>query len=295
MKHIDPGNYPLKDFHQIILGAVAPRPIALASTVDEKGNRNLSPFSFFNAFGINPPTLIFSPSRRGRDNTTKDTYENLKEVPEVVINAVTFEMVQQVNLASSEYAKGVDEFVKSGLTPVASDLVKPFRVRESPVQFECSVLQIIETSQKPGAGNLVICEILRVHLNETIMDDSGRIDPEKINLVGRLGGDYYCTTSGVSKFIVAKPLANPGMGIDMLPEKIRFSEFLTGNELGQLGNLPAMPEEKEILDFSARPEMKLIFQSTNDKHQRILALYSHAKRLLSEGNAKDALKALLLV
>ncbi|MBN1338527.1 MAG: flavin reductase family protein [Bacteroidales bacterium] len=293
MKHIDPDSFPLKDLHHLILGAVVPRPVALASTVDRKGNRNLSPFSFFNAFGINPPTLIFSPSRRGKDNTTKHTYENMKEVPEVVINAVTFDMVHQVSLASTEYPKGVDEFLKSGLTPLPSDIVKPFRVKESPVQFECSVTQIIETSDRPGAGNLVICRIVRIHIDEKILDAKGQVDPDKIKLVGRLGGDYYCHTSGDSKFIVPKPLQTPGIGIDSLPDSIKFSEHLTGNELGQLGNLEKMPSSEEILEFSKSAAIRDIAGSPSGESERNIKLVAYAKQLLSEGKPEQALKVLL--
>ena len=186
-------------------GAVAPRPIAFASTIDKDGKPNLSPFSFYNAFGTNPPILVFSPSRRGRDNTTKHTYENVKEVPEVVINVVNFEMVRQVSDASAEFPKGVNEFEMVGFTMQKSDLVRPFRVKESPVQFECRVLQVIETGTGGGAGNLVICEILRMHVNPGILDESGRIDPHRIDLVGRLGRNFYVRASGDAIFEVAKP------------------------------------------------------------------------------------------
>ena len=188
-----------------MLGAIAPRPIAFASTIDKDGRPNLSPFSFFNAFGANPPIVVFSPSRRGVDNTTKHTYENIREIPEVVINAVTYEMVQKMSDSSADFPKGVNEFDMVGLTMQPSDLVKPFRVKESPVQFECKVLQVIETGYGPAAGNLVICEILRIHVNQDVMDDKGRIDPHKIDLVGRLGGEYYVRASGTALFELAKP------------------------------------------------------------------------------------------
>jgi flavin reductase (DIM6/NTAB) family NADH-FMN oxidoreductase RutF len=203
--HFNPKELTIQKFQGLMQGAVAPRPIAFASTIDKEGNPNLSPFSFYNAFGTNPPILIFSPSRRGRDNTTKHTYENVKEVPEVVINVVNFGMVQQVSDASAEFPKGVNEFEMVGFTMQKSELVKPFRVQESPVQFECKVLQVIETCNQPAAGNLVICEILMMHVNPAILDESGRIDPHKIDLVGRLGRNYYVRASGNAIFEVAKP------------------------------------------------------------------------------------------
>ena len=203
--HFDPGETTVPEFHHLMLGAIAPRPIAFASTIDREGRPNLSPFSFFNAFGANPPILVFSPSRRGRDNTTKHTYENIREVPEVVINAVTYEMVQKVSDSSADFARGVNEFDMVGFTMEPSDLVKPFRVKESPVQFECKVLQVIGMGTGNAAGNLVICEILRIHVNPAIMDEKGRIDQNKIDLVGRMGGNHYVRASGTALFEIAKP------------------------------------------------------------------------------------------
>lgn len=201
----DPQDISIPKFQGLVQGAVGPRPIAFASTLDGDGRPNLSPFSFFNVFGINPPILIFSPSRRGRDNTTKHTYENVKDVPEVVINVVNYDMVRKVSDASAEFPKGVNEFEMVGFTMQPSELVRPFRVRESPVQFECKVIQVIETGAGPGAGNLVICEILRMHVNPEILNEQGRIDPHRIDLVGRLGGDYYVRAAGDALFEVAKP------------------------------------------------------------------------------------------
>jgi flavin reductase (DIM6/NTAB) family NADH-FMN oxidoreductase RutF len=203
--HFDPKETPVPQFHKLMLGAVAPRPIALASSLDSQGRPNLSPFSFFNVFGANPPILIFSPARRGKDNTTKDTYENVKEVPEVVINMVSFAMAQQVSDASADFPKGVNEFEMVGLTMQPSELVKPFRVKESPAQFECKVLQVIETGYNNAAGNLVVCEILRMHINPDVLDEYGMIDPHKIDLVGRLGGEYYVRTNGEGLFELKKP------------------------------------------------------------------------------------------
>ena len=203
--HFDPKEMTIQKFQGLMQGSVAPRPIAFASTIDKDERPNLSPFSFFNAFGTNPPILVFSPSRRGRDNTTKHTYENVKEVPEVVINVVNFDMVQQVSDASAEFPKGVNEFEMVGFTMQKSEIVKPFRVLESPVQFECKVLQVIETGTQNAAGNLVICEILRMHVNPGILDESGNIDPHKIDLVGRLGRNFYVRASGNAIFEVVKP------------------------------------------------------------------------------------------
>lgn len=285
MLQIDPYQTPSPKVHQILLGSVAPRPIAFASTVDRDGNPNLSPFSFYNAFGVNPTTLIFSPSRRGRDNTVKNTYENLKEVPEVVINSVNYALVQQASLSSTEYPKGVNEFIKAGLTPVPSEKIRPFRVKESPVQFECKVRQIIETGDQGGAANLVICEILLIHIDENILDDKGSIDINKIDLVGRMGGDNYVRASGDALFTVEKPILKMGIGIDALPEKIRFSPYLTGNDLGQLGNLERLPEEQEIREFNSEGE------TTGYSNEKEVA--DKARKLLAKNRVAEALKLLM--
>lgn len=288
MIKIDPAIETVPNVHQILLGAVAPRPIAFASTIDKAGNPNLSPFSFFNAFGVNPTTLIFSPSRRGRDNTTKDTFNNLKEVPEVVINTVNYAIVQQMSLASTEYPKGVNEFIKAGLTPVQSEKVKPFRVKESPVQFECKVRQIIETGDQGGAGNLVICEILLIHLDETILDETGKIDPNKIDLVARMGGDNYCRASGDAIFRVEKPSLKQGIGIDQLPFIIRNSKYLTGNDLGKMGIIEALPTVKEIEDY--RNNSNITFSPGRNDEKFLI---DHTKRLLAENKVKEALTLLM--
>lgn len=292
MIKIDPFQIPIPRLHQILLGTIAPRPIAFASTVDSQGRPNLSPFSFFNVFGVNPTTLVFSPSRRGRDNTVKHTYENLKEVPEVVINMVNFAMVEQVSLSSTEYPKGVNEFVKAGLTPVSSEKVKPFRVKESPVQFECSVRQIIETGDQGGAGNLIICEILLIHVQEDIFDESGSVDPDKIDLVARMGGDYYCRASGNAVFVVEKPLQKLGIGIDNLPETIRNSVYLSGNDLGRLGNIEVLPSPDEIEEFRNQESLNNVYfryaEEIND--EKAIAC---AKKLLEEDQPIFALKVLM--
>jgi flavin reductase (DIM6/NTAB) family NADH-FMN oxidoreductase RutF len=241
---IDPKEISVPKMHSYLLGAVAPRPIAFASTIDKAGQVNLSPFSFFNVFSANPPIMIFSPSRRGKNNTTKHTYENVLEVPEVVINIVNYNIVQQASLSSTEYDKGINEFTKSGLTPVGSDRVKPPRVGESPVSFECKVNQVIPLGDQGGAGNLVICEVLLMHINDEILDEDGKIDQSKLDAVARMGGNYYCRAHGDAIFKVPKPLAAIGIGIDQIPEVIRKSNVLTGNDLGMLGNVERLPSKK---------------------------------------------------
>jgi len=288
MIEIIPGEIPMPQLHGYLLGAIGPRPIAFASTVDKDGNPNLAPFSFFNIFGSNPPTLIFSPSRRGRDNSTKHTYQNIKEFPEVVINVVNYSMVQQVNLASNEFPKQVNEFTKAGFTPLKSDLVKPMRVAESPVQMECKVKQVIETGFKGGAGNLVICEILKVHIHEAVLDETGKVDPHKIDLVGRLGGDYYCRASGDAVFMVKKPEANPAIGIDQLPESIKLSKILTGNDLGQLGGLTEIPDHQEIQKAKSDERYLKIRNESNSE----VKLHTYARELIAKG---EIIKAFCLL
>lgn len=273
--------------HRIMLGTIAPRPIALASTIDNQGNPNLSPFSFFNAFGVNPGTLIFSPSRRGRDNTTKHTFENLLEVPEVVINVVTFDMVQQMSLSSCEFPKGVNEFTKAGFTAIASESIKPFRVKESPVHYECKVRQIIETGTGAGAGNLIICDILRLHVSKEILDEKGEILHDKLSLVGRLGGDYYVKADATTRFIVPKPSTQNGIGIDALPNAVKFSKYLTGNDLGQLGNLPEFPDKAEIVKYSADPELSKLLESDPG------LFFQQIRKTIADGRPFEALCMML--
>jgi flavin reductase (DIM6/NTAB) family NADH-FMN oxidoreductase RutF len=292
-KSIDPNSISHSKLHQIILSAIAPRPIAFASTVDSEGNHNLSPFSFYNAFGVNPSTLIFSPSRRGRDNTTKHTYDNVLQVPEVVLNAVSYSMVEQMSLSSTEYPEGVNEFIKAGFTMLQSDLVRPMRVKESPVQFECKVREVIPTGDQGGAGNLVICEILKVHIREDILDANGQIDQDKIDLIGRLGGDLYCRTSGNASFLVRKPLARLGMGIDQLPERIRFSPFLTGNHLGKLGNTEQFPDQI-LLDEVASHAVAQLLLRIPDAQERREAVHELAASWLDASETEKALALLLI-
>lgn len=291
---IDPKQLKPAEFHAYMLGAIAPRPIAFASTIDKNGNPNLSPFSFFNAFGSNPPLLIFSPALRGRDGATKNTLDNVREVGEVVINVVDYNMVQQTSLASTEYPKGVNEFVKAGFTAEPSELIKPFRVKESPVQMECTVREIIQTGTYGGAANLIICEIILMHIKEDILNETGRIDPVKIDLVARLGGDWY-TRSAKGLFTVPKPNTKIGIGIDQLPEAIRNSTVLTGNDLGMLANVEQLPSEEEMKIFmqdeSAQKLMASLNTNTNNK---TTAIHLAAKAFLAEGNMVEAWKTLMI-
>ena len=288
---IIPGQIKTAELQGYLQGAIAPRPICFASTIDQNGQPNLSPFSFFNIFGTNPPTLIFSPSRRVRDNTTKHTLENIYEIKEVVINMVSYAMVHQTSLASCEYPKEISEFEKAGFTPIPSEKIRPFRVKESPVQMECIVKQIIETGSEGGAGNLVICEPVLIHINDAVLNEKGGIDPHKLDLVARMGGDYYCRASGNAIFEVAKPNTALGIGIDALPMHIRNSDILTGNHLGQLANVHQQP----VFDPSFNDEhLKNIFQYysiTPDEMEK--ELHRYAQRLLDIGNVAAAWQVLL--
>lgn len=274
--------------------AIAPRPICFASTVDGEGQVNLSPFSFFNLFSTQPPVCVFSPSRRLRDNSTKHTFDNVLEVPEVVINVVNHAMVQQASLASSEYPKGVNEFEKAGFTEIASQLVTPPRVKESPVQLECRVRDVIRLAETPGAGNLILAEVLMIHVQESILDENRLIDQQKIDLVARLGASWYCRVTPESLFKVAKPLGNPGIGVDRLPERIRLSTVLTGNHLGQLANVEKLPDWEEIEEYSAQPEIKELLDAfIGDKGTLQRQLHQKAAQLLDRGDVDAAWKVLL--
>ncbi len=264
-----------REIQSVLTTAIAPRPIAFASTVDADGNPNLSPFSFFNAFGANPPILIFSPARRGKDNTTKHTFDNVKEVPEVVINMVNFEMVEQMSLSSADFPKGVNEFEKAGFTPIPSESIRPFRVKESPVQFECSVQQVIETGMEGGAGNLVICHVNKIHINEDVLNTDGGLNSELLDLVGRMGGNDYIRSSKAI-FTIPKPSINIGIGIDALPEFIRTSSYLTGRELARLGSLERLPEEKDMRHYSDRSAPEDI-------------AFGQASSMIEENNSWEAL------
>ena len=295
MLKINPKEIKTSQLHAYMLACIAPRPIAFASTMDKDGIPNLAPFSFFNAFGSNPPTVIFSPARRVRDNTTKHTLENVFETKEVVINTVSYEMVHQVSLASSEYPRGTNEFEKAGFTALPSELVKPFRVKESPVQMECKVVDIIETGTEGGAANLIICEILLLHINENILNAEKKIDPDKIDLVARMGGDLYCRASGNALFEVTKPNTQLGIGVDHIPEQIRMSTILTGNNLGQLGNASSFPTAEEIAAMKNSEVILGILNSSKTSSEKEVLVHMHAKKLLDGGNVHDAWKTLLSI
>ena len=276
-----------------LVGSIGPRPIALASTVDEDGNRNLSPFSFFNGFSANPPIVVFSPSRRVRDNTIKHTLENVKATGEVVINVVNHAIVEQMSLSSTEYADGVDEFLKSGLTPIKSDLVKPFRVEESPVSMECKVIDIIELGTEGGAGNMVICEVVMFHVNTNVLDENESIDQTKIDLVGRLGGDWYSRAHGDSLFEIEKPLRTLGIGVDSIPEDIRNSKILTGNDLGRLGNVESLPSELDVNDHKLFELSEIFIAHEDDGIQLELELHKIAKDQINNNQIQLAWMTLL--
>lgn len=272
--------------------AIAPRPVCFASTIDKEGNINLSPFSFFNLFSTTPPIVIFSPSRRVRDNTTKHTLQNVLEVPEVVINICDYEMVQQVSLASCEFPKGTNEFIKAGFTETPASLVKPPMVKESKVQMECKVLEVKTLGTEGGSGNLVICEVLRMHVNESILNaDATMIDQTKLHHVARLGGDWYCKVDESNLFEVAKPNVKLGIGIDALPEGIRNSKILTGNNLGQLANVHDMPVIDPAFD-DAHLHQIIQYYNTNPEEMD-KELHSYAKKLLDAGKVQEAWQVLL--
>lgn len=289
----DPKELPIPKLHQYLLGAIGPRPIAFASTVDEAGNHNLSPFSFFNVFSAAPPILIFSPARNGRTNTTKDTYNNVKRVPEVVINIVNYDILHQMSLSSSPYAPDVDEFVKSGFTPVQSETIRPMRVKESPVQFECKVNQVIELGDQGGAGNLVICEVTKIHINEAVLDENGMIDQKKIGLVARMGGNWYCHANEASMFEVMKPLTTIGIGFDQLPEDIRNSNILSGNDLAQLAGVEAIPNETDVNEYKLIELSELFVELEDEPSKLEETLHQRAKQLISQNDITGAWMTLL--
>ena len=288
MKSFEPKDLSTGQLHGYLLNAVAPRPIALASTLNKKGVPNLSPFSFYNVFSANPPILIFSPARRVRNNTTKHTLHNVEETKEVVINVVTYEMVHQTSLASTEYPEDINEFEKAGFTMLDSHNIRPFRVGESPVQFECKVNEIVKLGKEGGAGNLIICEIVKIHLSSDILNKDKSINQEKLDLVARAGGDYY-SRAKKGFFEIPKPLSTLGVGVDSLPEHVRNSMILTGNDLGMLGNVEALPSKKEIEKFIEEvvERYPIIKNATHREKHKI------AQNYLSYGDVQSALKLLL--
>ncbi|MFT6882548.1 MAG: flavin reductase (DIM6/NTAB) family NADH-FMN oxidoreductase RutF [Marinoscillum sp.] len=293
MKTIKPSDVSTAEFHQILLGTVAPRPIAFASTVNENGEVNLSPFSFFNVFSANPPIMIFSPARRVRDNTSKHTLENVLKIPEVAISIVNYGMVEQMSLASTEYETGVNEFAKAGFTALKSAQIRPPYVGESPASYECKVLEVKSLGENGGAGNLVICEVIAAHLSEDIFTD-GSIDPHKLDAVARLGGAWYSRASGDSLFTIDKPGRDHGIGVDQIPKSIRNSHILSGNDLGRLGGVAQLPTEEEIEEFSAEPEVSAIIQDMDLNTDSVIEeLHLLAKKYLLENNIIAAWKVLL--
>ncbi|NEW79472.1 MAG: flavin reductase family protein [Gelidibacter sp.] len=285
MLSIDPNDISTIKLQEYLQSAIAPRPIAFASTLDALGNPNLSPFSFFNVFSANPPILIFSPARRVRGNTTKHTLENVKVTKEVVINVVNYEIVHQMSLASSEYPKGVNEFLKAGFTMLSSEKVKPFRVGESPIQFECKVKEIVELGADGGAGNLIICEVVKLHIKKEYLDNNGSINQYKLDLVARAGGSLY-SRAREGFFEIPKPLLTLGIGVDAIPSEIRNSSILTGNDLGMLANLEAIPSEADVDKF-AKEHLEYVGINTLKKH-------TFAKALLEKNEVLSAWKVLLM-
>ncbi|WP_158845950.1 flavin reductase family protein [Algibacter sp. L1A34] len=288
MVSIDPKSVATSKLHSYLLSAVAPRPIAFASTVDADGNPNLSPFSFFNVFSAKPPILIFSPARRVKDNTEKHTLLNVEATKEVVINVVNFDLVHQMSLSSTEYADGVNEFDKVGLTMLKSDIVKPFRVAESPIQIECKVNEVIRLGHEGGAGNLVICEVVKLHIDDAVLNEDDTINQEKLDLVARAGGSFYSRAKN-GFFEIPKPVATKGVGVDNFPDHVKNSMVLTGNDLGMLGNVETLPTTESVETFVAslgsnNPSIKTA--THNEKHE--LAQY-----YLSLGNVEDAWRILL--
>ena len=289
MLSFNPKDIPTKDLHQFLLGSVAPRPIAFASTMDENGNPNIAPYSFFNAFSSNPPILVFSSNRRVADNTTKDTLHNIEKTKEVVINVVNYEIVRQMAVTSISFPSGVSEFEKAGLTPVPSEVVKPFRVKESPVQMECTVREIIPLGDQGGAGHLILCDVVRMHVSENVIDDRNRIDPHKIDLMGRMGRAYYVRASGDAIQTIVQPVMQVTIGYDQLPESIRSSTILSANNLGQLAGIPTLPNEEDLEQFKS--EHGALLNHENPK----MTLHEFAKKSLDQSDNRDAaIKALLL-
>jgi len=292
MLSLNPQELLVPELHQYLLGSVGPRPIAFVSTIDEEGNVNLAPYSFFNIFSVAPPIAIFSPARRGRDNTTKHSYENAKAVPECVINIVNHAMVEQMSLASTEYAKGINEFEKAGLTPVQSELVRPPRVGESPVQFECKINQVIELGQNGGAGNLVVCEIIKIHIRTEVLNEDGKIDPIKMDQVARMGGHWY-TRAKAGLFQLPQPTTKIAIGFDQLPADVRTSRILTGNELAKLAGVEHLPDETSVNEYKLIELSDLFIELENNPEELEMALHTRAQNLLAQNDIESAWKTLL--
>lgn len=293
MLTIDPKEIPVPKLHHYLLGSVGPRPICFASTIDKNGVPNIAPFSFFNVFSANPPIAVFSPARSGRTNQSKDTFNNVTQVPEVVINIVNYNLVHQMTLASSPYDPEINEFIKSGLTPVSSEKIKPFRIKESPIQMECKVIEIKELGDQGGAGNLIICEIVKLHIDESVLDNNNMVDQEKIDLVARMGGNWYCRANEASMFEIEKPITKCGIGLDSIPEEIIQSTVLTGNDLGQLGGIESLPNETDVNEYKLITLSDVFIQYEDDAKSLELELHRLAKKLLENNKIEEAWMALL--
>lgn len=283
MLTLNPKDLTVMQVQKYLQNAIAPRPICFASTMSAAGEPNLSPFSFFNLFSANPPILVFSPAYSGRTGAPKDTLLNVLEVPEVVINVVTYAMVQQTSLSSSPFPKGVNEFIKSGFTPIPSEEIKPFRVKESPVQLECKVIEVKELGKQGGAGNLVICEVIKMHIDKNVLNENQQIDTHKIDLVSRMGDNWYCRASGDALFEVQKPITSIGIGYDAIPDSIKHSKVLSGNNLGLLGSVEQLPSTEEIAAYKQTIQS---FGSDDARHQ-------FAQALLNANQVKEAWMVLL--
>lgn len=293
MASFTPSEMSIPEVHGFLLTAVSPRPIAFASTVDKEGNPNLAPFSFFNVFSSRPPVMIFSPARSGRTGKTKDTLNNVLEVPEVVINIVNYPMVHQMSLASSPYAPDVNEFEKAGFTPVSSETIKPFRVKESPAQFECTVREVISLGDHGGAGQLVIAEVQRFHIHDDLLTPEGKLDPIKLDAVARNGANWYTRANAETMFEVTKPITTIGIGLDQIPEDIRSSHILSGNDLGQLGNVEELPNETDVNEYKLI-DLSEVFMDLEDEPAKLeQTLHQRAKYLLAEGKVDEAWLTLL--
>ena len=293
MASFTPSEMSIPEVHGFLLTAVSPRPIAFASTVDKEGNPNLAPFSFFNVFSSRPPVMIFSPARSGRTGKTKDTLNNVLEVPEVVINIVNYPMVHQMSLASSPYAPDVNEFEKAGFTPVASETIKPFRVKESPAQFECTVREVISLGDHGGAGQLVIAEVQRFHIHDDLLTPEGKLDPIKLDTVARNGANWYTRANAETMFEVTKPITTIGIGLDQIPEDIRSSHILSGNDLGQLGNVEELPNETDVNEYKLIDLSEVFMDLEGEPAKLEQTLHQRAKDLLAEGKVDEAWMTLL--
>jgi len=294
MRSYTPSEMETPELHGLLLSAVAPRPIAFVSTIDSEGRPNLAPFSFFNVFSANPPIAIFSPARRVRGNTTKHTLDNVETTKECVINVVSYDILHQMNLASCEFEDGVNEFEKAGLTGIASDVVKPLRVKEAPVQLECKVREIIHLGEEGGAGNLVVSEVVRMHVSKRVFGEDGNIDPQKLDLVARMGQNWYCRAHGDAVFEVPKPGRELGMGVNALPDHIRNSSILTGNDLGRLAMASTIPAKEEIEAYYQQPNVKELLKEHHLNPKQVeRMLHKNAHLLLEQGKTTEAWNMLL--